>query len=130
MKYYNGNTIRTRSGAWRSKAQLNAISREYARKAEAERLAEIDRLGLAKLWTAQTVYKKTVAFLAAIRKAATSKTCGNNMVYCVWQAKHYYNYDIFAMRQNIVEPLAVATGGISASYSLHYAMLGVLNYNY
>lgn len=130
MKYYNGNTIRTRSGAWRSKAQLNAISREYSRKAETGRLAEIDRLGLAKLWKAQTVYKSSVAFLAAIRKAATSKTCGNNMVYGVWQAKHYYNYDIFAMRKNIVEPLEDATGGIYTSYSLHYAMLGALNYNY
>ena len=92
MKYYNGNTIRTRSGAMRSKAQLNAISREYARKAEAERLAEIDRLGLAKLWTAQTVYKKKAHFLNAVRKAAHSITCGNKLVECVCSACYTADY--------------------------------------
>lgn len=130
MRYYNGNTIKTRSGAWRSTAQLNAISREYARKAEAERLAEIDRLGLAKLWKAQTVYKKTANFLRAVAKGGESITCGNKLVDCVYQAKHYYNYGLYDMRGEIVEPLEDATGGISTSYNLHYAMLGAANYNY
>ena len=115
MKYYNGNTIRTRSGA---------------RKAEAERLAEIDRLGLAKLWKAQTVYKKAANFLRAVDKGGKSIACGNKLVDCVYQAKHYYNYDLYDMRGEIVEPLEDATGGITTSYNLHYATLGAANYNY
>lgn len=130
MKYYNGNTIRTRSGAWRSKAQLNAISREYARKAEEARLAEIDRLGLAKLWKAQTVYKKTAHFLTAVHKAADSITCGNKLVDCIFQAKWFYNYDYCDMRGEIVDPLCEATGGIATTYNLRYAMFGAINYNY
>lgn len=130
MKYYNGNTIRTRSGAWRSKAQLNAISREYARKAEAERLAEIDRLGLTKLWKAQTVYKKTAHFLNAVRKAANSIICANKLVCCIVQAKYCYNFDYDEMNGEIVEPLFEAADGIATSYNLHYALLGAINYNY
>ena len=130
MKYYNGNTIRTRSGAWRSSAQLNAISREYARKAEAERLAKIDRLGLTKLWKAQTVYKKTAHFLRAIHKAAESITCGNKLVDCIVQAKYYYNFDFDEMNGEIVEPLEDATGGIATSYNMRRAMFGLITYRF
>ena len=130
MKYYNGNTIRTRSGARRSKAQLNAISREYARKAEAERLAEIDRLGLAKLWAAQTVYKKTVHFLNAVHKGGKSITCGNKLVDCVYQAQRYYNYNFWDMCREIVAPLQAAAGyDIATTYNLLYATRGAANYN-
>lgn len=131
MKYYNGNTIRTRSGAWRSKAQLNAISRAYSRKAEAERLAEIDRLGLSKLWAAQTVYKKTAHFLRAVRKATDSITCGNKLVDCVYQSQHYYNYNLWDMCREIVAPLQTAAGhNIATSYNLLHATLGAADYNY
>lgn len=130
MKYYNGNTIKTRSGAWRSKAQLNAISREYARKAEAERLAEIDRLGLAKLWKAQTVYKKAANFLRAVDKGSESITCGNKLVDCVYQAQHYYNYNLWDMCREIVAPLQNVAGHIATSYNLLHATFGAANYNY
>lgn len=130
MKYYNGNTIKTRSGVWRSKAQLNAISREYARKAEAERLAEIDRLGLTKLWKAQTVYKKTVHFLNAVRKAADSITCGNKLVDCIVQAKYYYGFDFDEVAGEIVEPLCEAAGYIATSYNLRRAMFGLITYRF
>ena len=130
MNNNNGNTIKTRSGAWRSKAQLNAISREYARKAEAERLAEIDRLGLAKLWKAQTVYKKAANFLRAVDKGSESITCGNKLVDCVYQAQHYYNYNLWDMCREIVAPLQKAAGHIATSYNLLHATLGAANYNY
>lgn len=130
MKNYNGNTIKTRSGAWRSKAQLNAISREYARKAEAERLAEIDRLGLTKLWKAQTVYKKPVHFLNAVRKAADSIICGNKLVDCIVQAKYFYNFDFDEMNGEIVKPLCEAAGYIATSYNLRRAMFGLINYRF
>lgn len=130
MKYYNGNTIKTRSGAWRSKAQLNAISREYARKAEAERLEEIDRLGLTELWKAQTVYKKTAHFLNAVRKAANSITCGDKLVECVCSACVYADYYGMGLAEKsalFFEPLIKAAGGyIMTDYSTCAAMQGEL----
>lgn len=115
MKYYNGNTIKTRSGA---------------RKAEAERLAKIDRLGLTELWKAQTVYKKTAHFLRAIDKGSKSITCGNKLIDCVYQAQHYYNYNLWDMCREIVAPLQNAAGRIATSYNLLRATFGAANYNY